>query len=250
MNATTGSNVIASDATPASDVMERLRAATQSAHAAAEAHPFQAALASGALPRGQYIAYLGQLLHVHRALERSLRELVARRPELAVVISDEQFQEPNLRTDLAHFGVDADQVPPAPATAALRARIEHAARETPLALLGYHYVLEGSKNGGRFIARRIAPAYGLTAEGPGLRYFDPHGAAQRDKWRAFREAMSALPWQEQEQSLMTASATEMFAAVSAIGDDVLAGRSTGSGPAAGRGCPVHHDSHRTSACTP
>ncbi|HMQ16145.1 MAG TPA: biliverdin-producing heme oxygenase [Phycisphaerae bacterium] len=248
MNGTTN-NLIANDATPTNDVMERLRTATQSAHAAAEAHPLQAALASGALPRGQYVAYLGQLLHVHRTLERCLRVLVAQRPELAAVITDEQLQEPHLRTDLAHFGADADQLPPAPATAALQARIEHAARETPISLLGCHYVLEGSKNGGRFIAKRIAPAYGLTAEGPGLRYFDPHGAAQRDKWRAFREAMSALPLQEQEKSQMTGAAVEMFAAIAAIGDDVLAGRSVGSGPAAARGCPLRHESHSTSACT-
>jgi len=204
---------------PNTTIMDRLRAATQPAHAAAEAHPFQVALARGSLPLEQYVANLAQLLHVHATLERRLRDLAARQPATAPLIRADLFQEGRLREDLAHFR--AAPAKPLPATAALLGDIEHAAEAHPVALLGFLYVLEGSKNGGRYLARGVAQAYRLTPGGPGVRYLDPHGAAQRDLWVEFKTNMNALPLGEEESQQIVAAALRMFEAISAIGDDVL-----------------------------
>ncbi len=60
--------------------------------------------------------------------------------------------------------------------------------DDPLRLLGMHYVLEGSNNGSRFIARHVGRAYQLST-GPGLRYLDPYGDRQRAYWMDFKNAM-------------------------------------------------------------
>ena len=145
-------------ASAAPTVMERLRAETADLHSSAEGKDFQRRMVKGELTRDDYARWLGQMLLVHRALEAPLRALMGS-PAFAA-LREEQLQEPYLLEDLDALGQDPAAVTPLPATAALVASIERAATETPLALLGYHYVLEGSNNGNRYIVRQLAPALG------------------------------------------------------------------------------------------
>lgn len=205
---------------PEPTVMERLKAETRELHDAAESRPFQKRLVSGELSREDYGVWLSQMLLVHRALEVPLREAWKETRAFAAV-KEEQFQTPYLLADLAFLGIDAVAARPLPSTAALIADIERDAAEEPLALLGYHYVLEGSNNGNRFIVKKLAPALGLSRE-RGARYLDPYGDEQRAKWAAFKADMNAVGFGKQECDTLVAAACRMFEAVTALSDELLA----------------------------
>jgi heme oxygenase len=166
---------------------------------------------AGRLTREDYIAWLGQMLHVHAALEAPLRPLCAADPRFAPV-TVEQFKEPYLVADLATLGVDLATIRPLPAVVRLGERIARDAGTEPLRLLGYHYVLEGSNNGNRFLARRLRPALGLEP-GAGDRYLDPYGEAQTERWRRFKADMTGVEYTDAEIDLLVAAARDMFAAI-------------------------------------
>jgi heme oxygenase len=110
---------------------------------------------------------------------------------------------------------------PLPATAALIRDIDRAAVEQPLALLGYHYVLEGSKNGNRFIARQLVPALGL-APSRAVRYLDPFAEAQPAKWAAFKTDMTATGFTADQIDLLVAAARRMFEGIGELSDQLMA----------------------------
>lgn len=202
-------------------ISERLKAETAEHHTAAERHPFQRSLVRGTVGREGYAEYLGQMLLVHAALEAGLRRAAPAVPAIAKVVREEQYQEPYLRRDLAHFGVDPAAVTPSPATAELVARLERVARERPLALLGHHYVLEGSNNGSRFIARAIRSALGLSGR-EGTEYLDPYGEAQRANWAQFKADLDACGLSEAEGDVLVKAAAEMFEGIHRISEDLSA----------------------------
>jgi heme oxygenase len=201
-------------------VMERLKIGTQDMHSLAEGRQFQRRMLKGAISRGEYTDWLGQMLLLHRALEKHLFGRLLGDPLFAAV-REEQFQEPNLIADLAALGCDTEAVTPLPATAALIADIDRAAAETPLALLGYHYVLEGSKNGNRFIARQLVPALGLAPRRAD-RYLDPFASAQPVKWAEFKAAMTAIPFAAPQIDVLVAAARRMFEGIGELSDQLLA----------------------------
>lgn len=203
------------DASPT--VMDRLKGGTQDLHDSAEAHAHQAALVKGELPLETYVEHLKQHYVLHKALEAKLREVRASHPAFEAVVHEEQYQEPYLLEDFAHFGVDPATIEPLPETTEVVNQIEAGVAQDPLKALGYHYVLEGSNNGNRFIAMKLAQVYNLT-EGKGLKYLDPYGQSQREKWMAFRAAMIEQDFTEQQIESMLAAAREMFAGISTISD--------------------------------
>ena len=95
------------------------------------------------------------------------------------------------------------------------------AGDDPLRLLGLHYVLEGSNNGSRYIARHVARAYDL-APGPGLRYLDPYGERQREYWMAFKNDMLAEGFTDVETALLVQGAKQMYQTVAELSDDLAA----------------------------
>ncbi len=190
-------------------IMQALRDATRELHTRAEHLPVEQALLNGTLPRELYVRFLAQRLHVHAALEEALQALAAADPAVAGVVRPELMQVENLRADLALLGA-AEPAPPLPAAAALTEDIGRLRREQPRALLGVWYVFEGSKNGGRFLARALARAYGLRPGEPGLRYLDPHGSRQRLLWKQVVERMNRLPLTSDEREQMIAAAVQTF----------------------------------------
>ncbi len=201
-------------------VMERLKSSTQHLHDSAEHHPVQRALFKGRLPREAYVTMLGQLLLVHNALETALRSLMTHRQALSAIVEPWQFQTPYLQADLAHFGVDASVIRPLPATTRLLESIRTAADERPFALLGMHYVVEGSNNGSRFSAMAVRRAYNL-APGHGDRYLDPYGELQRERWQAFKTSMMAGAFTPQDTEQLLEGAQDMFRGILGMSDDLL-----------------------------
>jgi len=209
------------------DVMTMLREGTAELHQRAEHQEFQQRMFRAELKREEYAHWLAQMWHVHRALERGLGAPRASDPRFAAV-PDEHAKEPLLAADLEALG--AEPSPPLPATARLVARIEESARTEPLRLLGYHYVLEGSANGNRVLARRLLPALGLE---PGVagRYLDPYGERQRETWTKFKDEMRTVELTAAESELLVDAAREMFGAISEISSELSSPSSAVASPA-------------------
>ena len=202
-------------------IMARLKTATEGLHRMAEGRELQRRLVRGTLPRDLYVAYLGQLYLIHRALETRIREAEAGHRAFALVVRRHHRREPQLRTDLRFFGVEADDIEPIGATTTLLAEIARTARVEPIALLGMLYVLEGSTNGSRLIATALRRAWGLEP-GPGLLYLDPYGNLQREKWLAFKGDMDAIALTEAETTGITEAARVVFQTVADVSDELMA----------------------------
>jgi heme oxygenase len=200
--------------------MEHLRETTRALHKEAESRPLQRSMARGSLPPGSYVMYLGQLRHLHESLEASLDTVSASHPGLAGLFTDDRRRVPDLDRDLAAFGVSMESVPVLPATAEFISRVEDLAKSESVALLGPLYVLEGSTNGGRFLARVLERS--LQIEGPaGLSYMDPYGDRQPEMWAEFKTLADQVELTPEQKDAVTGAACETFRAISAISDAVL-----------------------------
>jgi len=200
-------------------ITERLKSETQDLHDAAENHGFQRALFKGQLTREEYGAYLAQMLLLHDALEKRLIDAKDACAPIEAVLEEWQLQAPYLREDLRAFGIDETSVDPLPSTRRFIERIERAAAEEPIRLLGFHYVLEGSNNGSRFIARNVRKAYDLTP-GTGDRYLDPYGDEQPARWATFKQALAGVTLTDAEADSMVDAARDMFLGVAEISGDL------------------------------
>lgn len=203
-------------------IADRLKAETRAQHDSAERHDLQRALLKGALPRERYLALIGQLMLAHRALAAAIRQAATREPRLSRVWRDDYDQAPRIARDLAHFGMNPSSVEPTPATSAFIELIRSWASETPITLLGALYVLEGSNNGARFIARVVRDVYPVGADDAGASFLDPYGEAQPVRWGEFRSALNALELSRADKDAIIDAARATFVAISAIGDDVMA----------------------------
>ena len=209
------------ESTPAiPTIMGRLKAASEDLHRMAEGRDLQRLLVRGTLPRPLYETYLAQMHLVHTALEDRIREVTREHPAFASVLRDYHRREPQLRADLVFLGGEVAQIEPLPAARALIEHIDREAADCPVALLGMLYVLEGSTNGSKFIARSIGKAYGLSA-GPGLSYLDPHGDLQRDRWLTFKQDMNAVDLSENEKTRIIAAARATFQAIADLSDELM-----------------------------
>lgn len=207
------------ETTGARPVTQRLKEETAEHHKAAERHPFQQALLRGAVSREAYADYLGQMLLLHAALESRLRAAAPRTPAIRRVVKDFQHQEPYLRRDLAFFGVDPGLITPTPHTKSFIATLDRVAAERPLALIGYHYVLEGSNNGSKYIAKAIRRTFSLSGQ-DGTAYLDPYGEDQIPRWQQFKADLEASGLTEADGDVLVAAAAEMFEAIGRISGDL------------------------------
>jgi heme oxygenase len=164
------------------------------------------------------VEFLSQMLLVHRALERHLRRLESQ-GLFGKVIRDYHYRESLLTADLGHFDRSAADVHALPATRELIEHVDSAASSSDASVLGFHYVMEGSTNGAKYIARSILKAYRLNG-GAGASYFDPHGELQRERWAGFKADMAQLPWTEQQVGEMTDAALEMFKGITRISNEL------------------------------
>jgi len=207
-------------AAPSSVVMTRLREETAQMHKEAETRPFQLALMRGQVTREQYASWLSQMWIVHRALDAAMHAAAAQVREIRTIVTPEQYQEGYLAADLDYLGVNREQVKPLPATTEFVQMIGWIATDAPLLLLGIHYVLEGSKNGNKFIARAVRPALGLT-KGTGDRYLDTYGEQQPALWAKFKADMGAIEFTSEQVDGLVAAAKETFKGVTQISEELM-----------------------------
>lgn len=200
-------------------VMGRLKAETAAHHARAEGTRLQKAMARGQATREQYAEWLGQMLLVHRALEQAIERARPAAP-LFRHVTEQQKHSPRLEQDLEFLGVDAGGVRASDATARLMKRIGEIGRTNPVAVLGLHYVLEGSMNGNSFIAVAVRRSLGLE-RGQGDKYIDPYGKGQRVVWTTFREAINSETFSAADADAVVEAAQAMFDGVTEIGRELM-----------------------------
>ncbi len=199
-------------------LMEKLKESTRSMHNSAESSKFQSWLAHGKLSESVYADYLEQLYLVHSLLEGEIKNSGQ---ESAAILTDNQLQEPFLRNDLEHFGRHqlGDSIA-LESTKKLLESIRKLSESCPVALLGMHYVLLGSKHGGKFIAKSCQDSYKLT-DGIGAKYFDPYGQNFMPLWKNFKESMNRLELTEIQEEELCQAAGDMFLAIAEIGDEMM-----------------------------
>lgn len=194
-----------------------LRRHTWDLHQRAEKHPGHGALFRGRVPFDFFLDQSAQTLLVQRVMDAAL-SAARRDPVLATLVEDYHIRSSRLEADLVACGRDVADVRAMPPTAALLARIDRA-RAEPAVLLGVLYVLEGSTNGAGFIARALRRAFGESAE-PALRWLDPHGDQQAQRWQRFREALDRLTLSEAQREMAATGARETFAWTIAVLDEL------------------------------
>lgn len=221
MDSTVKSKPVVVDAGAAGPgVMDALRERTTEHHERAERHAFQKALASGRLARPAYAENIGQLMLVHAELERAIGALRAFDARAGAIVEG-RLHAGVFADELRYLSVDAGKVRPLAEVAAVIGELRAMAAGEPLSVLGMLYVLEGSTNGGVFIAKAVTRAYGLT--GPeGTRWLNPYGERQRAAWIGFKQSMEAAGFSAAEVESMVRAARWMFDAVSRVGSAVLA----------------------------
>jgi heme oxygenase len=204
---------------------QTLRDDTRELHTFAEKRPLQIEFVSGRTTRERLAAYLAQLAHVHAALERAI-EQHADHPAVAPLTAHTSEHAPRLAADVASLD-PATAFEALPGTSDLVASMHAHAATDPARVAGALYVLEGSMNGNRFIARALAKALALAPGQPGLSYFDPYGESQPARWAAFREALGSIP--ESATPAVVEGAEFMFRAIATVSDEVFASLGSGAG---------------------
>ncbi len=199
--------------------MDLLRESTKDLHSSAEGNQFQHLLGSGKVEKDDYCRYLQQLYVLHKTLGELLQERKAH-PALHKIVQDYHFDLTCLKNDLGFFNQTAEASQAVPATSELTSAMSRTAAHSPAGLLGYLYVLEGSTNGAKFLAKALRAGLNLP-ETAGASYFDRYGDKQRERWMKFKEDMNELEFSDEERAELVANAKETFHTFSKIGNQLL-----------------------------
>ena len=140
---------------------ETLKESTKEAHTRAEKHPIQGRLVTGQSSRQEYAAWLGQMFHVWSAVDVGLARLVQRDRRVGAMVKPYHAHAARVSADLAFLGDSAANHAPLAETARFVERVNRAAAD--VSLVGVWYVLEGSANGGRYIAKALSRGLGIAA---------------------------------------------------------------------------------------
>ncbi len=195
--------------------MEELKAATFTAHARLQTAPFFQALAGCQLPLESYVGQLRALLAIHAVVEQAMIDCVDDRVrsvfredmcKLALLRKDLQYFEPRAVADLKEAVEVALQT-----SNALRQQ----SIETPLAILGWLYVLEGSTLGASVLQPLVARAFLLGGD-DGMAYLRNYGAAARSRWAEYSQRMNTLALESGQRAQITQAANELFAHLEAL----------------------------------
>lgn len=201
-------------------VMDQLKAATAELHTKAEQSALQQRMVRGTVSRAEYAGYLRQLFELHSAIEARLAHVARSDARVAELITKQHTHSARLARDLAALGTGPDAIEVVASTRRLADQITSPG-VLPAAVLGHFYVLEGSMNGNKFIARALSRGLGLSTEN-GLSYLDSYGDNQREVWQRFKDAMNAATFSLAEIDAMLQSARDMFQGIAAISGEVAA----------------------------
>ena len=224
----------------------RLREDTQALHLRLHATDFGRALGEGIADRSTYIAYLQAMAIIHAPIERMIAvapcseltpTLQAVRPRLDWILKDLLALQPPFKEKAEVAGC---------ALRVAAAAVGAGSGSQPTSLLGYIYVLEGSRRGAAHIKKQVACSLALP-EGDGLQYLEQSAENSAIEWSKFQILLDAIALTEREIDALLAAARECFEGMIAFFEEIVSGRpmplravATALNPEAGRH-PVTQD---------
>lgn len=161
-------------------LLEQLREHTRPAHVALEAQPLLKRLLSSRLTEVEYVRLLQSMLVFYQTVESKLipatAALLRQHP-----VPDYRYlpRAPLLANDCRVLGCASPGL--------IHPPIELRLEGSGAYLIGVLYVIEGSTQGGRFIAKHLAQTLGLD-ENSGASFFNIH--QWNNSWAAFRSWLS------------------------------------------------------------
>ncbi len=196
-------------------LMEELKTETFASHARLQTAPFFQALESCHLPLESYVGQLRALLAIHAVVEQAMVDCVDDR--VHSVWSADMGKLPLLRQDLKYFEprTVADLKEAVDVAMQTTGALRQQSMETPLALLGWLYVLEGSTLGTSVVQPLVARAFLLVGD-DGMAYLRNYGAAARARWTEYSQRMNTLALETGERAQITLAANELFARLEAL----------------------------------
>jgi len=208
-------------AAPQQTLSSRLREATAEAHNVAERHPVQGRMARGAASREDYANWLEQMYHLWTAVDTAVAVAAARDPRVRAMLKPYHTHGSRVEADLRFLGRTGARAAASPGTQTMVDFIRSTGESAGPAVIGAWYVLEGSNNGGRFLAKALSR--GLELTGPqGVTSLDPHGEAQQERWLAWRSALDEQQFSEAERVAIIDVASRTFAGLTPVFDDMPA----------------------------
>lgn len=207
--------------TDVTTLRSRLRDDTRKQHQDAENRPVEQAMAQGKLTVEQYTAVLAQRYLLHVQLESLLDQLAEQRAEVRPLVDETHKLGPIARADMVRLGVDPEEIEPLTSTTRTIAWMHELNATQPIALIGPHYVFEGSKNGARFIRRGLLKVWGADYA-TRLSYLDPHGEEQPVLWKQFAAQLDNLGLTTADDDAIVQAAADTFDAIAAMDDELAA----------------------------
>lgn len=184
---------------------QALRDATQVPHERIHAHPGLKRLAEGRIHREEYAQLLLRFLRFHRTVE----ECLSRGPDLAplgIDLSARRRSQP-LLDDLEALGV---RLP----AGSMGATCELAVPTSIAAALGYLYVTEGSRLGGRVLAKALDATLD-TASVAGRRFLSGDDRSHGQGWVELCSVLEHAGMNGTARAVMIEAAAAAFAAFEA-----------------------------------
>ncbi|MBL4810230.1 MAG: biliverdin-producing heme oxygenase [Phycisphaerales bacterium] len=173
-----------------SPITTRLKNDNWDLHQIAERGGTPESMIKGTMSRDQFAAYLGQAIHVHRALDSALKQAIPLMPDLGYLVTEQHFFERYFALDLEFYQTGMAET----LTAGTQRFVDHikSHADQPLHIFGLHYVRMGALNGNRFVARKLRQVFQIDHPTDGMMSHDPMGQSQRTDWMSFKQGIDAL----------------------------------------------------------
>lgn len=193
-------------------VTQSIRAAIADLHAAIEKTDFSIALVAGRLDAESYCASLSQLWHIHAALERAENN-----PVISGFFSPDIVRTPAIDRDLSHWSYPLAASEIFAVTKDVVTEMAKLNVQSPVSLLAYMYVLEGSRMGSMFIAKPLATALGvLPVDGQGIDYHTEDMRQTPARFGALKSRMDASVTEPKQIELLCKTAVDFMASLNSI----------------------------------
>jgi heme oxygenase len=194
------------------NVIARIRTAISSAHESIEKTPYSVAIMRGNIGISDYVVSLAQLHAVHQALEE-----VAPNSALSDFFDDEMVRTEALKRDLKFWGIRLADLTILPETAATTQLIRNSVESNPVSLLGFIYVLEGSRMGSLVIVKPLSAAFQVTPhDGQGLDYHTDGARKTPGRLAAWKARVEQLELTTSDVDIMESAAVGLMESLTSL----------------------------------